>query len=161
VYPSDNAARLQHTSVSKCMRHVLDWSKQPALLNDQTMVHPHLMAWRRRQFRSLFFFFLLVENRKSLISFDSMLYMIFKRLNLRQNWSLLESNERHCRHAISLTYINFHDWIFLRTRKCPKNSILFMFIYVDFADFSFRHFSAISLFSLLLLSFAVFKNLNT
>jgi hypothetical protein len=100
-------------------------------------------------------------KQKSLISFHSMLYMFVKRLNLRQNWSLLESNERHCRHAISLTYINFHDWIFLRTRKCPKNSILYMFIYVDFADFSFRHFSAISLFSLLLLSFAVFNNLNT
>jgi hypothetical protein len=47
------------------MRHVLDWSKQTAVLNDQTMFHPHPMAWRRRQFRSLFFFFLLVENRKA------------------------------------------------------------------------------------------------
>jgi hypothetical protein len=65
VYPSDNAAPLQHTSVSKFMRHVLDWSKQPAVLNDQKMFSPHLMAWRRRQFRSLFFSFLLVENKKA------------------------------------------------------------------------------------------------
>jgi hypothetical protein len=36
------------------MRHVLDWSKQTAVLNDQTMFHPHPMAWRRRQFRSFF-----------------------------------------------------------------------------------------------------------